>query len=121
MRSFKIIQLILLMLLTGISVAKSEGPIFNEAEYYLSEVDLANTRKQALSGNAAAANRLYEFYSMFQGDNDGGIFWMRLAAELGDCAAIVSMDDWYASKLKKNTIQSAYWLEKKSSLHCKEK
>src|SRR5690242_19802452 len=73
------------------------GPIAAAGEYYLSDSQIHSARQSALNGDAKSATRLSEYYSIYEDDHDAGEFWLKVAAELGDCQATNEIAYRYAS------------------------
>lgn len=77
-------------------------------------------RKLALRSNASSANRLSEYYSIYEDDREAGEFWLKVAAESGDCEAVIEIGYRYSSMSKKNDKQISYWRKRMADLRCKD-
>jgi hypothetical protein len=72
-----------------VSLAKSANP--PPEKYNLTETEFNQLRAKALSGDAKAASRIYDYYDLIKRDRINSMFWMQLAAELGSCKDMHSL------------------------------
>ena len=56
---------------------------------------LKRSQTNALQGDASAAFLVSDHYMMGVNDIEEGLFWLRLAAELGDCQSQSRLLGWY--------------------------
>ena len=81
--------------------------------------DMAKTRKAAINGDSVAARELWRthFFGNCGESLAEGLFWMRLAAEQGDCESIREYKSWLYSR--KEVEESREWRRRYSRLKCK--
>jgi len=83
----------------------------------MDEDELEKTRQAAVHGDARASGRIYEYYSFGYNQFVEGWFWMRLAAEQGDCRVAVD----YAFQVlgpMRNPSGAVPWVDRVVEMGC---
>lgn len=101
-----------------IASVRAEVPVTPASDYYLSRRDVESFRRDALRGNVQAANRLSMYYSIYENDLDVGEFWLRVAAESGDCNAVEELLYRASTGKKPNGKPLFYWKMRRADLSC---
>lgn len=90
-------------------------PIAGASSFYLDDADLSSLKEKALSGDNAAALRVYRHYEMGKGDPMSSLPWLELAANRSDADAQYILGYTYAHvNLFKNISLAKYWLSEAS-------
>lgn len=96
----------------------AEGPWNGAGEYYLKADEIVRLRKLAMRGGNEAANQLSRYYSIYEGNLSQGEFWLRVAAENGDCEAAKEVFDRFDSAAKRDEKEVVYWESRLQDLRC---
>ena len=73
-------------------------------------------RVQAASGNSQEALELFERY-MSENDPENSAFWLRVAAEQGDCHAVVEYGRMVGAGMQRKDEQK-FWVQRAKDLSC---
>lgn len=79
--------------------------------------ELEQVKGLAVNGDSSASKRLWRFYSLVENNLDEWRFWLRLAAEQGDCRSIVDLAKALIY-VDKNQSSAADWARKANVKGC---
>ena len=80
--------------------------------------DLPDVRKKAAQGNTERALLLWRYYGMVENDISESAFWLRVAAEQGNCFGMREYAALQGSGLG-NTLEATEWDERAQERGCK--
>lgn len=90
-------------------------------EFYLSETELKQLKKDAQQGNVLAAKKIADFFSYAEGDNQESRKWYMMASELGDPEATIELSNFYKDSDDLTICLTALSLMKKAKTQASEK
>ena len=96
----------------------AESPHIASEAMRLSTVQIAALRSKALRGDAIAANELAEYYGVYVADDALSEFWIRVAAENGNCESQKEIVYRISSQSSKHKNQVGYWKERAKDANC---
>lgn len=82
----------------------------------LSETELFDKRISAASGKSDIALELYEYHA-YRNEIGDALFWLRVAAEQGNCKGMIEYSRMLGAGMQKKDEQ-AFWVKRAEDLGC---